>query len=124
MEELFREILVQVPSGETVIIEDTEEGVDKEEKFSSREEKNEPTPTDKDLKMDDDLVPLSTDDQSVDWANEIEMQRLLDSLQQSSAQPQPFAGQDFAMNGVTDLGLGNLSWSEVEGINTSGVDVF
>jgi len=66
---------------------------------------------------------LSADEQSVDWAGEIEMQRLLDSLQQSSAaQQQAFVGQEFTMNSVVDLGL--LSWNEVEGLNNNGVDVF
>lgn len=121
MEELFREILVPVPSGETMTATvDTEEGADKEEKSSLPEARSEPM-ADKDFQMDS-LQALPTDDQSVDWANEIEMQKLLDSLQ-SSAPQQPFTSQDFAMSNATDLGLG-LTWNELEGINANGVDVF
>lgn len=113
MEELFREILVPVPSGEAVSAEESSEQLKEEsgDKVKVVGEK-------KAEKID--LDEMSTDsDQSVDWANEIEMQRLLDSLQQSSAavQQQAFAAQDFS--GV-DLGLGLLSWNEVEG----SVDVF
>jgi hypothetical protein len=121
MEELFREILVPVPSGETMTSPvDIEEGADKEENSSLSEVRSEPI-SDKDFQMDG-LQALATDDQSVDWANEMEMQKLLDSLQ-SSAPQQPFTGQDFAMSNATDLGLG-LTWNELEGINANSVDVF
>lgn len=140
MEELFREIFVPVPSGEVVTSSSTIAGEEKEQleegdseidqcSVGDCEEKKQQdgkddttTTTMMDLTGDDSELALSVDEQSVDWASEIEMQRLLDVLQQSStAQQQAFVGQDFAMNGV-DLGL--LSWNEVEGTNANGVDVF
>lgn len=131
MEELFREILVPVPSGEAVTAEEHEqqEEGDKGGKCGSREEKKDQKCCGDQGKMDltsssDDEIALSADEQSVDWANEIEMQRILDSLQQSSSAQQAFAGQDFTMNSVVDLGLGLLSWNEAEGMNSNGVDVF
>ncbi|KXN93021.1 X-box-binding protein 1 [Leucoagaricus sp. SymC.cos] len=130
MEELFRDILVPVPSsGEAVNVED---GVGNEQQQQFKEEAGLPQDkipievgNSKAEKMDvfssDDV---STESSNVDWANEIEMQRLLDSLQQSSSavHQQAFAAQDFSSD--VDLGLGLISWNEVEGMTANGVDVF
>jgi hypothetical protein len=130
MEALFREILVQVPPSEVLstTTADEEQQLVKEDKttgFSDEVVSTKKSGTDilfedTDEKMDDG----DDDHQStvVDWANEIEMQRLLDSLQQSSgAAVQQQHLQDFL--GV-DLGLGLISWNEVEGVNSTGVNVF
>lgn len=117
MEELFREILVPVPSGSETMVS-TEE-VSKEDASGATEERAKEVVEGKEnsteMKMD-----ISADD-SVDWANEIEMQRLLESLQQHSSAAALAAGsQDFS-------GLGLFSWNEVEGVEgmiSNGVDVF
>lgn len=124
MEALFREILVPVPSGETVNPEEQEqqEGGDKDDSCSKFGEKT--TSGEKAEKMDvecpdGELVFPPDQENSVDWANEIEMQRILDSLT-GAQRPQSFIEQEFTS--VVDLGP--MSWGEVEGINTTGVDVF
>lgn len=109
MEELFREILVPVPPSTETVVNSEEQVLLKEEEGEKVKATQEGNEMDVTLTLDD-----SSSSSNVDWANEIEMQRLLDSLQQHTAAA---SAQDFA--GV-DLGLGLLSWNEVE----NSVDVF
>lgn len=120
MEELFREILVPVPPGEAMSPgeqEQHEEG-DKEDRCTRFGEKDQCDEKDEKMELHSTDDENLTTDSPVDWATEIGMQRLLESL--STAQ-QTFVNQEFTMN---DAGLELLSWNEVEGLGTTDIGVF
>lgn len=108
MEELFREILIPVPSApETAatpnqVVKEELNGVTTPTKANGNS-----------AQMDPDVDESS----SVDWAGELDMQRLLDSLQQ----------QHTSTTALATSGLELFSWNDVQGTDTLSVmaaDVF
>ena len=95
MEELFREILIPVPSAPETIM--TPDQVVKEELDIVTVKKAEGNLAEMDFDVDE--------SSSVDWASELDMQRLLDSLQQHTS------------TALATSGLDLFSWNDVQGVD-------
>jgi len=94
MEELFREILIPVPSASETSA--TPDQVVKEEWDIVTVRKAEGNLAEMDFDVDE--------SSSVDWAGELDMQRLLDSLQQHTSTVLATSGLDlFSWNDVQDV---------------------
>jgi len=99
MEELFREIFVPVPSApETIVIPDQ---VVKEEPDTVTVRKAEGNLAEMDFDVDE--------SSSVDWSGELDMQRLLDSLQQHTS------------TALATSGLDLFPWSDVQDVDPLSV---